>query len=113
MRRWEELRPELDARGVRVITISTDTVSELQAGRPKHHLGATMLSDRDLVVTDRFDLRNRGRHSGVPGGAPALPVPTSILADASGRILWIDRSENYQGRSGPEVVLAALRDHLD
>ncbi len=112
MRRWEELRPEFDARGVRIVTVSTDTPEELRKGRPKHGLGALMLSDRDLTVTDRFGLRNRGIHSGVPGGAKALPVPTSILAGSDGTVLWMDQSENYQRRSAPEVVLGALRDHL-
>lgn len=71
-----------------------------------------MLSDRDLAVTDRFGLRNRGFHSGIPGGAKALPVPTSILADSEGTVLWMDQSENYQRRSDPDIVLGALRDHL-
>ncbi len=72
-----------------------------------------MLSDRELEATDQFGLRNQGIHSGLPvGGAKALPVPTSILADADGRVLWIDQSENYQQRSDPEVVRAALNTHF-
>jgi hypothetical protein len=39
-------------------------------------------------------------------------VPTSILAAADGTVVWMDQSENYQRRSDPDVVLAALRDHL-
>jgi peroxiredoxin len=113
LRRWEELRPELDARGVRIVTVSTDTPQEIAAGRGRHGLKATMLADRDLAVTDAFGLRNQGFHSGPPGKAKALPVPTSILADGDGRILWMDQSENYQRRSDPGVVLAALREHLD
>jgi peroxiredoxin len=72
-----------------------------------------MLSDRELAVTDRFGLRNKGIHSGPPIGAKALPVPTSLLVDADGRVLWIDQSENYQRRSDPDYVLAALREHLN
>ncbi len=72
-----------------------------------------MISDRNLEVTDRFGLRNQGFHSGMPGQAKALPVPTSILADAQGKVLWMDQSENYQRRSDPDHVLAALRSHLD
>jgi peroxiredoxin len=106
------MRPELERRGVHIVTISTDTPDELRAGHRKHSLHATMLSDRELAVTDRFGLRNRGFHSGVPGGAKALPVPTSILVDASGRVCWMDQSENYQRRSDPEYVLAALNQHL-
>ena len=97
---------------MRILTISTDTPAELKAGHPKHALGARMLSDRKLEVTDRFGLRNQGFHLGMPGGAKALPVPTSILADAAGKVLWMDQSENYQRRSDPDYVLAALRAHL-
>ena len=115
MRRWEELRPDFDERGVKTITVSTDTPEELIAGHRKHQFGATMLSDRELEVTDLFGLRNKGIHSGLPSpSAPrALPVPTSLLVDSNGRVVWMDQSENYQRRSDPDYVLAALREHLD
>lgn len=55
-----------------------------------------------------------GVHSAQAGdGTEALPVPVSLLVDANGKVLWIDRSENYQRRPAPDVVLAALREHLD
>ncbi len=98
---------------MRIVTISTDRPEEIAKGRGAHGLKATMLSDRDLEVTDAFGLRNTGIHSGVPGSeVKALPVPTSLLVDAEGRVLWKDQSENYQRRSDPDVVLAALREHL-
>ena len=110
----EELRPEFDQRGVQVVTISTDRPEAIRRERGGHGLQARMLSDRDLVVTDAFGLRNQGFHSAPPGdGMEALPVPTSLLIDREGKVLWMDQSENYQRRSGPEVVLAALREHLD
>ncbi len=56
--------------------------------------------------------RVQGYHSCCGGGAKALPVPTSILADASGEVLWIDQSENYQRRPDPDYVLGALREQL-
>ena len=110
MRRWEELRPELDARGVQIVTVCTDTPAKIRAGHPKHGLKAAMLSDPDLEVIDRYGLRNQAIQTGPPG--KAQPVPTSILADAQGLIRWVDQSENYQRRSDPDTVLAALRAHL-
>jgi peroxiredoxin len=99
---------------VQIVTVSTDLPEEIRKGRGHHRLKAHMLSDRDLAVTDAFGLRNQGIHSGpISGGAEALPVPTSLLIDGNGKVLWIDQAENYQRRSGPEVVLAALRTHLD
>ena len=112
MRRWEEIRPELDARDVGIVTVCTDTPAKIRAGRGKHGLRATMLSDPGLAVTDRFGLRNLGFHSGLPGGVPALPVPTTILAGRDGVALWIDQAADYQRRSDPERVRAALERHL-
>ena len=74
-----------------------------------------MLSDRNLEVTDRFGLRNKGAHSGLPPplGAKALPVPTSLLVNTEGTVVWMDQSAHYQQRSDPDYVLAALREHVD
>ena len=95
------------------MTVSTDLPEEIAAQRGKHGLQALMLSDRQLEATDRFGLRNRGIHSGPPRrGAPALPVPTSLLIDAAGVVRWMDQSTDYQRRSDPERVRAALRELL-
>lgn len=87
----------------------------IRAKRGVHRLKATMLSDRDLAVTDAFGLRNQAIHSGPIGenAAEGLPVPATLLLDKNGTVLWMDVAENYQRRQGPEVVLAALRAHLD
>jgi peroxiredoxin len=107
LRRWEELRPELDARGIEIVTLSTDRPEEIRKSRSKHGLRATMLSDRDLAVTDRFNLRNaRGMR---PPGVAALPIPTTILVDAEGVVGWIDQADDYQIRSDPGRVLGAIQ----
>lgn len=74
-----------------------------------------MLSDHDLRVTDAFGLRNQLTHSGPTGegAAEALPVPTTMILDATGKVLWLEHADNYQWRSGPEVVLAAIQTYLD
>jgi peroxiredoxin len=114
LRRLETLRPEFDKRGIQVVTVSTDSVEELQNGRDAHGLQAIMLSDFDLKVTDAFGLRNTLYHSAPPGDEQeALPVPATLLVDRDGKVLWMDLAENYQKRSGPEVVLAAVQEHLD
>ena len=111
MRRWEELRSDFDKRDVQVVTVCTDTPEQIKKGYRQHRLGAVMLSDRDLTVTDAFGLRNLGFHSG-PLDPEGLPVPTSILIGSDGKVLWVDQAENYQRRNGPEVVQAALQRHL-
>lgn len=111
MRRWEELRPELDAHGVKIVTVCTDTPGQIRAGRGKHGLQAVMLADPDLAVTDLYGLRNQKIQTGPPGRRNQ-PVPTTILADASGVVRWIDQASDYQRRSDPDVVRAALEEHL-
>ena len=90
----------------------TDTPGQIRKGRAKHGLQAVMLSDRQVEVIDALGIRNQGVHSGIPGGAPALPIPTTVLTDAEGIVRWIDQSENYQRRSDPERVRAALKHAL-
>ena len=94
-----------------MVTVCTDTPEQIQMGYRKHRLGAVMRSDRDLAVTDAFGLRNLGFHSG-PYELEGLPVPTSMLIGSDGKVLWIDQAENYQRRSGPKVVQAALQRYL-
>jgi peroxiredoxin len=71
-----------------------------------------MLSDRDARVIDEFGIRNQGIHSGMPGEAKVMPIPTTALVDAEGMVRWIDQSENYQRRSDPDYVMTAIREHL-
>jgi peroxiredoxin len=111
LRRWEELRPELDERGIQIVTLSTDSPEQIRAGMKKHGLRAVMLADPDSSVTKELGIQNRGVHSGPPGKSP-LPIPTTVLASADGVVRWIDQSENYQRRSDPERVLGALQEHI-
>lgn len=112
MRRWEELRPELDAAGIKIVTVSTDTSAQIRMGRSVHGLKATMLADPKLAVTELFGYRNKNINNFKTPGRPGLPVPTSLLIDEHGKVVWKDQSENYTQRSDPNVVGAALREHF-
>ena len=112
MRRWEDLRPELEARGVEIVTICADTPEKVKRGRSLHGLKGVMLSDPDLGVTDHFNLRHERTLRTKPGMIGSLPIPTTILVDAAGTVRWIDQATDYQVRSHPERVLAALEANL-
>jgi peroxiredoxin len=45
LRRWEDLRPELDLRGIALVAISADTPEQIRAGRAKHGAQVTLLAD--------------------------------------------------------------------
>ena len=40
-------------------------------------------------------------------------MPATLLVDGEGKVLWLDLSEDYQRRSDPSVVLAAMREYFD
>lgn len=93
------------------MTLCTDTPEAIREGRARHGLQATMLSDRGLEAIDQFGLRDRGNPS-LPPGLGGLPIPTSLLVDADGTVVWKDQAEDFQRRSEPEDVLRALREHF-
>jgi peroxiredoxin len=97
---------------VRIVTISTDTSGEIALGRAAHGLKATMLADPKLKLIDEFGYRNQNFNNFKIPTRPGLPVPTTLLVDAGGTVVWMDQSENYTRRSDPTVVGAALAAHL-
>jgi peroxiredoxin len=113
LRRWLELLPALEARGIEIVAVCADTAEEIRAGRAKHGLPAVMIPDPDLALTDRFNLRNPKNFAPRPGIIIPLPIPTTILVDANGTVRWIDQSTDYLRRSDPEYVLQAIRAALD
>ena len=112
LRRWNELAPELTARRIEIVTVCADTAEQIRAGRHKHGLRATMVPDPDLAITDRYNLRNPRGLALKSGVILPLPIPTTILVDASGTVRWIDQSADYMQRSDPERVLGAIRSSL-
>jgi peroxiredoxin len=91
------------------VTVCTDSPAVISKGMKKHGLQAIMLSDPNAKLIDQFGIRNQGFHSGIPGGAKVLPIPTTALVDDKGIVRWVDQSENYQRRSDPDYVLGAIR----
>ena len=105
------MRSELDAWGVRMVAISTDSPEQIRAGKDKHGARAVLLADPELRVTRALGLENTAL-AVKPPGLPGLPIPTTILADASHVVRWIDQAADYQVRSAPERVRAALVEAL-
>ena len=66
-----------------------------------------MLADPDLSVIRTFGLENTAPKI-MPPGLAGLPIPTTILVDANHIVRWIDQATDYQVRSAPERVRAAL-----
>ncbi len=94
------------------MTLCADTPKQVKRGRSLHGLKGVMLSDPDLAVTDRFNLRHERTLSSKPGMIGALPIRTTILVEAEGTLRWFDQATDYQVRSHPERGLAAVDSNL-
>ncbi len=91
-----------------MVTVSTDTDTEIRLGRKLHGLKATMLADPKLRIIDLFGLRNKNLNNFRLPGRPGLPVPTTLLVDERGLVVWKDQASDYARRSDPEVIKLAL-----
>jgi len=115
LRRWEQVRPRLDALGVTIVTVSPDTVEETARLKSKLGLAMTMLSDESLAVADLYNLRHEQGFAPTPGKRGILrplAIPTAILVDREGIVRWIDQTNDYRIRSDPDRVVAAVEKHL-
>ena len=81
-------------------------------GHAVHSLKATMLADPKLTVIDQFGYRNKNFNNFKTPGRPGLPVPTTLLVDSEGKVVWKDQSDNYTRRSDPHIVGAAPAEHF-
>ena len=88
-----------------------DTAEQITSGREKHGLAGTFIADPTLAVTDLFGLRNLNT-AVRPSGLPGLPIPTTLLIDSTGKVLWKDQSADYMQRSNPEYLLRAIDQYL-
>ena len=106
------MRPELALRGVEIVTICADSPAMIKKARSLHGVRGVMLSDADLKVTDLYNLRNRWGVGLKRNPFGPLPIPTTILVDATGIVRWVDQAADHQVRSHPDRVLAAIDEHL-
>lgn len=105
---------ELDTLGARVALVS-----------PQPHKNTVSLAGRFDVNFDFLTDDGNGaartlgiaHDHGLPMGMQALGydsetvLPTVIITETGGRILWVHETDNYRVRPEPETFLAVLREH--
>jgi peroxiredoxin len=102
----EGIRAQIEQRGWKLATISTDTVEELAQFQRRRSIGYTMLSDEQAQIVRQLDLLDptqppNRRHNG-------LPVPTILFVSPQGEVRAKLGDANYRVRPAPEVVIATL-----
>lgn len=102
----EGARAQIEQRGYRIATISTDSVEELARFEQRRNIGYTMLSDEQAQIVRQLDLLDptqppSRRHNG-------LPVPTILILSPQGAVQAKLGDANYRVRPAPEAVIATI-----
>jgi len=102
----EAARAEIERRGYRIVTISTDTPEELARFGQRRSIGYTMLSDEQAAVVRQLDLFDptqppNSRHNG-------LPVPTVLILSPQGEVRAKLGDASYRVRPSTAAVIEAL-----
>lgn len=102
----EGVRAQIEQRGYRIVTISTDTPEDLARFDQRRSIGYTMLSDEQAQIIRQLDLLDptqppNRRHNG-------LPIPTILVLSPEGEVRAKLGDTNYRVRPAPEVVLQTL-----
>jgi len=102
---------QLEELGVKVHLISPQSVAHTKTLAEKNGVGFRYLVDQDNIVAKSLDIAvKNGVPLGVPGGyAPDTVMPTLIVTNAAGTIVFSDQTDNYRVRPEPDIFLAILR----
>ena len=122
----EQLLPRLIERGIKLVAISPQKPDGSLTMQEKHELTFTVVSDPGNSVAGRLGILTKPSDEARaaqlrPGldltsvnadGIVALPMPATVILDASHTVRWIDVRPDCSTRTEPEQVIAAL-DHLE
>jgi peroxiredoxin len=101
----------LDARGVRIALVSPQPHENTASLAKKFDVPMLFLVDEGLAAAQALGIVHAG---GLPAGfevlgyEPDTVLPTVILVEQGGTILWADETDNYRVRPDPETFLAVL-----
>jgi len=104
--RWREI----ESLGAQVALVSPQDERHTRALADRHEVAFRYLRDDGLAAARRLGIANPdGTPAGMVGYEGDTVLPTVVVTDADGRIVYTDQTDNYRVRPTPETVLAALR----
>lgn len=118
------MRPIFDDYDVMCVALSKDSVAQAASHKRRDALSLTLLADPELAVIEQFGLLHYkalefytfnvlGIPLGFPRGNKTMAIPTTLLIDEEGRVLWIDMAEDYRVRGDEARIREALATHFD
>ena len=105
---------QLEELGVRVALVSPQPPNFTKKLANKFDVAFDFLADEDNRAARALGIASP---YGLPMGMQVLSydsetvLPTVIITDGGGRILWVHETDNYRVRPEPETYLAVLRDN--
>jgi peroxiredoxin len=118
----EEVRPEIETRGARLVAISPQTQANSRKSQRDNKLGFPILSDVGAVVADKFGLRfalpedlievykQFGNDLPKINDDPSwvLPMPARYVIGSDGVIAYAEVNPDYTRRPDPSELLPVL-----
>lgn len=105
---------DLEALGVRIALISPQPHSNTVELAKKYNVKFDFLTDEGNAAARILGIE---RENGIPMGMQMLGydsetvLPTVIITDQTGKIIWTHETDNYRVRPEPDVFLDVLRRH--
>jgi peroxiredoxin len=102
---------EMDDLGIKVLLISPQPDVHTKHLAGMHDVPFHFLIDAENRLAESLGIAiDNGVPVGVPGGYdPNTVMPTVVVTNASGTIVFSDQTDNYRVRPEPDVFLAILR----
>jgi len=103
---------EIDALGAGIAFISPQPLAKTAALAERFGIPAEFLVDEGALLARRLGIV---AEYGIPTGLHLLGyssdtvMPTVVITEASGRILWADETDNYRVRPEPDTYIEVLR----
>ena len=102
---------DMEAMGIKVVLVSPQPEEYSRKLAGQYEVPFIALIDEDNKVAEELGIAvKNGVPIGIPGGYPPDTVlPTLIVTNENGTILFSDQTDNYRVRPEPDVFLAILR----
>lgn len=121
-----KIEPDLEKLGYHVLAITPDKPESLKASMDKHQINYTLLSDRDMKLTQKFGLAYRldpetfekmkgfgvDLDKSTGNSLHELPVPAAYVLDTKGMIHFVYYNADIKVRVNPDDLMAAAKEAL-
>jgi peroxiredoxin len=99
---------EFAALSVTLVAVSSDRVDELAPFGQKYNWAIRLVADPALVAHRLYNVQSR-KFTPRRGPFRDLAIPTTILIDRDGCVLWIEQTPDFRVRPQADMVLAKTR----